>query len=151
MQPNKPTKFRRPETTLGGMIILGERGAAASRRARRCGVFTQPRPIGDMRDHTRLLSHCDRWRFLQRVTPPVCLLGLIADNMRQRRLRNFTGEARDVPAQPKLFFRIIIMTLTQRAGITCGYEAGGSCNGKCSTLPRHGFSVPSVGGVRSCT
>ena len=29
MQPNRPTKFRRPETTLGGMLILRHRSAAA--------------------------------------------------------------------------------------------------------------------------
>src|ERR1700686_4620778 len=29
LQPNKPTKFRRPETALGGMLILRHRNAAA--------------------------------------------------------------------------------------------------------------------------
>ena len=41
------------------------------------------------------------------------LFDLVADNVRPRRLRNFTEKIE--PAQPKWFFCIIIMTLTQAA------------------------------------
>jgi hypothetical protein len=45
--------------------------------------------------------------------PAIRLFCLVSNKVRQRRLRNFTGKLE--PAQPKWFFRIIIMTPTQEA------------------------------------
>src|SRR5260370_6413635 len=39
---------------------------------------------------------------LQRIAAAVCLLGLVSNNVRQRRLRNFTGKLETLPAQPKI-------------------------------------------------
>jgi hypothetical protein len=71
-------------------------------------------------------------------------------NVRQRRLRNFTGEVGDVASSAKMFLSHNHNDSDARGGISCGYEAGG-CSGKRSTLPCHGFSVPSVRGVRPRT
>jgi hypothetical protein len=52
------------------------------------------------------------------------LFGLIADNVRQRRLRNFTGEVGDVASPAKMVLSHNHNNSDARGRISCGYEAG---------------------------
>jgi hypothetical protein len=61
---------------------------------------------------------------LQRAAAAACLFGLIADNVRQRRLRNFTGEAGDAASPAKMVLSHNYNDSDARGGISCGHEAG---------------------------